>query len=290
MARYLGRDHSLHQLERIAKAVINPGTTPKMGKTTIAVGAAADLHHATADQAMKSINKKDHGAWRYPNNRIVRHEGAVFNGTHYYDERDPDLPRRKIESNFFITLNTNRQFKKAKPQLYAAGMTAMENTLRELAMDETIKQYLAFGPRSAWYADDRYDDVVESVEFTGRAETGELKERLHVHIWLTIKHYSQLQIHMKLMQHQFKAIFNKHIAAVSGSTDNVIKSLPYIQVKLLPTSDWAMVLQQYIQKGMHASDGPGPAATVQRNRPSSPPLMKGAPDGRVRISGEFLRI
>lgn len=270
MARYLGRGFDLKQLERIAKVPYNsPPVSMVKGKATIAVGSAAELLHASADQAMKTIKKHDgvkaDGAWRYPNNQIVRHEQAVINGRHYYDERDQDQPRRKIESNFFITLNTNRQFRKDDAQMYQAGMRAMEQTLAELAKDRTIKRYLKFGPKSAWYAADRYDDVVQSVEFTGRAETGEVYERLHVHIWLTIKHFSQLQIDMKMMQRVFKELYNARIEQ-SGDPRSYswkIGRQPYIQVKLLPTSDWAMVLQQYIQKGMHQQNAGG-TSTVTR--------------------------
>ena len=46
------------------------------------------------------------------------------------------------------------------------------------------------------YRLDRYTDVIESVDWKAAVETGDVLHRLHAHIWLTITHYSQVQINV----------------------------------------------------------------------------------------------
>ena len=66
----------------------------------------------TAGQHRVKKAKTD-GAWRYPNHVIQRatHLAGSVNakGQPYTDPKDTALARRKIESNFFICINTNRQ-------------------------------------------------------------------------------------------------------------------------------------------------------------------------------------
>ena len=53
----------------------------------------------------------------------------------------------------------------------------------------------------------------------------------------------------------FKALYNAHvtpIGTVGGINELKVNRMPYIQVKLLPSSDWAMVIRQYIHKAMVA--------------------------------------
>ena len=89
-------------------------------------------------------------------------------------------------------------------------------------------------------------------EWKAGVEIGENQERLHAHIWLTVHHYSQVQVNMPVMQRMFKQAYNSHIGAENLRVLRCNK-MPYIQVKLLPTSDWAMVMKQYIHKGMQFS-------------------------------------
>ena len=76
----------------------------------------------------------------------------------------------------------------------------------------------------------------------------------HSHIWLTVHHYSQVQVNMPVMQKMFKEAYNSRID-IMNSRQLRCNGMPYIQVKLLPSSDWAMVIKQYIHKGM-AADTP----------------------------------
>ena len=47
-------------------------------------------------------------AWRYNGGQILRAPSITINGTRYEDPKDPGQARRKQESNFFITINSNK--------------------------------------------------------------------------------------------------------------------------------------------------------------------------------------
>lgn len=55
--------------------------------------------------------------------------------------------------------------------------------------------------------------------------------RLHAHIWLTVHHYSQVQINMPVMQMMFH--YNNQCQQL-GIASMMQRGMPYIQVKLLP--------------------------------------------------------
>ena len=192
---------------------------------------------------------KGSGAWRYPNNVIQRAPSTVLNGTPgYTDDKDPGEPRRRHESNFFITLNTNRYVgERMEGALSQLGKDACVQALDALSRDDALCSYIKFGPKSAHYRNDKFADVITKIEWKAAVEVGETLQRLHCHIWLTLHHYSQVQVNMPVMQQMFKQLYN---AGVGQRESLRVRKNPYIQVKLLPSSDWAMVMKQYIHKGM----------------------------------------
>ena len=219
----------------------------------VTVGDAA-LGKPTGDVTV-SVKKKQ--AWRYPGGIIQRHDSCMINGRRYEDHIDRGEPRRKQESNFFITINTNRRGEStaAAPNLEQEGRVAMERALKDLATDTMICKYLKFGPKHPEvYGNDRYQDVIQSVEWTANVEMGDELKRLHCHIWMTVHHYSQVQINMRMMQQLFKLKYHEHLGAPFNPKLQ-INGMPYIQVKLLPTANWAEVMKQYIHKGMASSNG-----------------------------------
>ena len=231
----------------------------KREPTVITVGSAATAQ-ALGDKR-KSITKD--GAWRYPGGIIQRHSDTIINGRGpYTDHKDPGEPRRKQESNFFITLNTNRSCA-AGGEMAEIGKEAMRRTLNSMAKDEVLCSYLKFGPKHPeHYGKDRFEDVVQKVEWNAAVELGENLSRLHCHIWLTVHHYSQVQINMPMMQHVFKQTYNMNLVSYhsDGRTNRFTEQLrcrgmPYIQVKLLPESNWAEVMKQYIHKAMKQHTG-----------------------------------
>lgn len=197
----------------------------------------------------KSI--KQSGAWRYPNGIIQRAPSKELgsNGIEYTDDRDRGENRRKHESNFFITLNTNRYVGELLDGRAAQhAKDAMKQALDELSQEDKMCKYIKFGPKSDHYRDDIFQDVVFKAEWQGAVEVGENLERLHCHIWLTLHHYSQLQVNMPVMQKMFKEAYNSRITMFHKELR--ANKRPYISVKLLPSSDWAMVMKQYIHKAM----------------------------------------
>tara|TARA_Y100001972_G_C7635619_1_gene319111 strand:+ start:832 stop:1542 length:711 start_codon:yes stop_codon:yes gene_type:complete len=216
-----------------------------------------NMKKPTGDQSIKKS-----GAWRYPNGVIQRAPSTTLNGKQYTDDKDPGEARRKHESNFFITLNTNRSLRDVDSSLDWIGKTACKKALEFLSRDDSIATYLKFGPKSEHYRKDCYDDVITKVEWQAAVEVGDELKRLHAHIWLTVHHYSQVQINMPVMQRMFKEAYNAALKEEAGAytlktgrpTDAFDKLKQnrntYIQVKLLPSSDWAMVMKQYIHKAM----------------------------------------
>ena len=154
------------------------------------------------------------------------------------------LPRRKNESNFFITINPNKKY---PASIAGQAEDRFSAALNHLATREVLVRCLKYGPKDAWFKDDLAIDVIKDVQFTSAVETGETLGRMHTHIWLTIEHYSQIQINIPMMQYEFKTAFNK---GLDFGDALVLAELPYLQVKLLPQSDWTSVMRQYIKKGM----------------------------------------
>ena len=163
----------------------------------------------------------------------------------YTDPKDTDKPRRKHESNFFITINTNKSPK--TPLVAEEGVKRLEDTLQQLSDEKNIALYLKFGPKDAAYEEDKYSDVIHSLDWKAAVETGDVQKRLHAHIWLTISHYSQIQINVQMLMHLSRQIFNTGLQL--GSPLRIV-DMPYIHVKLLPQGDWTTVMRQYIHKGM----------------------------------------
>lgn len=206
-------------------------------------------------------------AWKYPGFNIVRASTVWLNDRYYSDPKEADsnpgqqgelrdsgmapddsgTPRRKQESNFLITINPNKKFTGTQEP---AAERAFRVALGGLSTNTSLVRCLKFGPKDAHYAKDRAADVIlPGVQWTANVETGENLGRMHSHIWLTIEHYSQIQINVPMMQHEFVRQFN---ASVVGGQGTVLTGVPYIDVKLLPQSDWTTVMRQYIKKGMTA--------------------------------------
>ena len=198
-----------------------------------------------ADADFKTAGVKKAQNWKYPGGVIQRHPDLYINGTKYLDPKETEeLPRRKQESNFFITINTNRS-PRHYPSKSNKAYTAMEETLRYMADEAQICACLKFGPKDPTYVNDLYTDVIDRVEWKASVETGDKLERLHAHIWLTIIHYSQIQINTPMTQAIFRREYNSRAPA-----ELQVNGMPYVCVKLLPQSDFTTIMKQYMLKGM----------------------------------------
>jgi hypothetical protein len=197
----------------------------------------------------------------------------MINGTNYVDHKDPTQARRKQESNFFLTINSNKPFDPSDNRIEAGALgiavDGMEHMLKVLAKDAVLATYLKFGPKNEEYAKDKYADVIHSVNWNAAVERGDKLHRVHAHVWLTITHYSQVQINVQMLMYLARAAYNDYVSksglvyAIKDSITLQMQDMPYVHVKLLPQSDWTSVMRNYIHKGMAAAAGtsaraPGP--------------------------------
>ena len=225
-------------------------------------------------KAKHSASAKNSQSWRYAGGNIQRADSIRINGTDYPDPKDKSLPRRKQESNFFITINSNKAIapddKRVNPGSLERAYSAMEAMLESLSQEKVLATYLKFGPKNREYLEDKYVDVIHSVSWNSAVERGEEVHRVHAHIWLTITHFSQIQINVQMLMHLAKHYYNRHLngeVLLRGGMTLNMKDNPYVHVKLLPQSDWTTVMRQYIHKGMSAtsSNSSVPMPSVDTN-------------------------
>lgn len=201
------------------------------------------------------VSAKTNQAWKYPKGIVQRHSSKIINGRHYVDPKDSSLPRRKHESNFLITINTN---KGPQPgQHHDDVVRSMEQVLMLLAKDEYLAQYLKFGPKDVDYREDRFIDVIEGCQFKGAVEVGDIMHRIHAHIMLTVYHYSQVQIEPQLLANLARQLFNANLPVGNPYR---ITARPHVHVRLLPQANWVEIIKGYVHKGMNSADGAGPVA------------------------------
>ena len=226
--------------------------------------------HVTMKPAPGGKKVKSHQAWKYPGGNIVRAPSCVLNGRFYSDHKDIEAgdvadkqgnppestlelanytPRRKQESNFFITINPNRGFQDAEDR----ARKQFHKALQYLSQDMTFVSYLLFGPKNFdHYHNDKAMDVIEpNIDWKATVEVGEQRHRMHAHIICYVTHYSQIQINPKLLQYHFNQGFND---GLRGDDPLRQTTPPYVQVKMLPQSDWTTIMKQYIRKGMDKSE------------------------------------
>lgn len=177
----------------------------------------------------------------------------MINGREYVDPKESSLPRRKHESNFLITINTNKG--PAPGEHHDGVVRSMEEVLKLLAKDEYLARYIKFGPKDDAYRDDRFIDVIEGCQFRGAVEVGDIMHRIHAHIMLTVHHYSQVQIDPQLLAHLSRELYNANLPL---GNPNRITARPHVHVRLLPQANWVDVIKGYVHKGMESADGAGP--------------------------------
>ena len=199
------------------------------------------------------INAKDSGTWKYQGGVVDRVPNIVINGTEYTDHKrknepeGPPLPRRKQESSFLLTLNSN--FAPTEPPHRAAVMYALDAMSHRLAREEVMATYFKFGPVTPHYKHDLWKDVVTGIKSKWGAEVGPKLGRCHVHALLTVEHCSQIQVDPHMLQAVAKDAYN---AAYSGPAEYQMsgKKNFYVHAKLLPQTQFGDVIKRYLHKGI----------------------------------------
>ena len=163
---------------------------------------------------------------------------------HHVDQAGQPLGRRKQQSNFFMTLNTNkRKFDEVR------DIDAMSHAINQV-FKKGVFEILKFGPaHPATYAADgnMANEVIEKVEVKAGIERGPVTGALHAHLYLTITHWSQLQIDVPRLQFLFKEAYNEK--AVTKMTD---KGKLAVKVELQPQTDWSQIIAHYLSKQVGA--------------------------------------
>ena len=195
-------------------------------------------------RGLQAITPKTGQAWKYKGGSVARAPSVNLGSGTYTDGKHPGerLPRRYQESNFFITINTN---KAPEGEVDTARAVAhCERMLNHLS--SAVGRYTRFGPRDPHYAKDRFADVIADVEWTSNVEIGDQQRRVHAHIWVTVKHYSQIQIDIPKFTEEARVSYNAGLPL--GSPLRVTN--PYVNVKLMPQSDFTNIIRSYMVKGM----------------------------------------
>ncbi len=211
--------------------------TPSASKATLQV--AIGTH--TADGIKAAASDKATGEWKARVNGGRRTTfGAHTLYDHHVDQTGNPLGRRKQQSNFFMTLNTNkRKFDEVR------DINAMQFALDKV-FKTNVYEILKFGPAhpNTYAGDGDFpEDVVEKVEVKAGIERGPVTGALHAHLYLTITHWSQLQIDVPRMQFLFKEAYNSK--AVTKMTD---KGRLAVKVELQPQTDWGQIISHYLSK------------------------------------------
>ena len=198
-------------------------------------------------------------AWKYPGYNIERASSVVINGNYYTDPKEEHnggpaaqglpapsqadgTPRRKQESNFFITINPNRKFDSDLAEV------RFKDALKHLQSNEVLARCLIFGPKDSHFVQDRAADVlIPGVDWSASIEEGEKLGRMHTHIIVGIRHFSQIQFSSRMLMHEFRTAFNRGCQRGDGV---FMTANPYVQIKLLPQSQWSTIMKQYLRKGM----------------------------------------
>jgi hypothetical protein len=214
---------------------------------------------ATADVNLRAgKSAKSDQAWKYPGYNIQRAPNLTLGDNEYWDPKElpAAMPRRLQESNFKITINTNRKF---EGNLEGLAIRAMTKAWADICDDpDLFASILKFGPAQedtglpsqALFANDNAADVIKTKRCVGAAEVGDYMSRVHLHGHLNIEHYSQLQINIPMLQYNFRELYNEY---AQGNADLMMNGLPYIWVGRSWQRNWLDIYSQYLMKNMTAS-------------------------------------
>lgn len=204
----------------------------------------------TAEGLRAAAQNKRTGEWKVSATGGRRTDFAHGSGSatlfdHHRGPGGERLGRRKQESNFFITVNTNKRTFTSQDR--AAVQAAVTRCFGERAYD-----ILEFGPVHADYKIDKNHPqaVVEDIKTRATVEIGPQTLALHAHVWFRVTHWSQLRVDRRALQVMFKNAYNEHAATPISP-----KHLPAVQIQLLPQSDLGQIMAHYLSKQVGAVPG-----------------------------------
>jgi hypothetical protein len=108
------------------------------------------------------------------------------------------------------------------------------------------------------YVYDTYQTHIESIDVDAGVEIGPTLHHPHFHLLLTINHWSYVQVDTMrmrcILEQMFKGVHWKHgeefmLLDQSGLPFYTDNEVPYVDIRLYPTDNWADVISGYIRKG-----------------------------------------
>lgn len=192
---------------------------------------------------------KKRQAWKYKGGIIQRADTLwLIPGVKHRDPKEPfgvDLPRRLEESNFFVTINTNKSPTAHGIPGDVAG-NAAANSMDLLAAN--MNRFIEFGQGRRGdpeFQNDIFEAVVKDVEWTPSVEMGPELQRLHTHTVVRLVHYTQLRINIRALQETFRMAWNdqwheEHPMRLTG--------MPHVDVRLRQQRNAEEITLQYAAK------------------------------------------
>jgi hypothetical protein len=206
--------------------------------TTVAIGVGTH----TAEGLKQAAYDKRTGEWKSRlwggRKEIVTDDGTTLYD-HHLDKDGKRMGRRKQESNWFLTVNTNKR------KFEYQDASAVHDAL-DVVFKKRLYQVLTFGPKQpdTYSRDAQWPDaVIEHVGVSGGVERGPITGALHAHMHLRVVHWSQLWINVPALQVAFKQEYNMRASAKIKDT-----AMPSVKVELLQQSDFSQILAMYLAK------------------------------------------
>lgn len=232
-----------------------PGSSGSSGATSARPAASPDAFYGHPGAFASNNNKADQ-AWMFPLFKVQRAPSLFINGTKYVDPKalPEELPRRRRESKFFLTINPNKvvpnDLTETANAAFEAGILCVEQSLASEC------RCFQFGPKHPeHFANDKYEDVIiGKPEFKWRSEVGPNNGRLHAHAIVTVHHYSQIHLYRSKIGELFKGAYHAVVARDAGNgglrvrTKLMIMGNPYVSIELMPQSNHEMIMMQYMFK------------------------------------------
>ena len=239
------------------RAAAGTSSPDRQGKQKAARSAAdpSPMDTPTTANAPRRSNKEEQ-AFLYPNNQIERAQDVYINGTKYTDPKEPEeKPRRKRESNFFLTINANKvdQLRTVADPAWERGMRCVEDGLLNGAC-------ITFGPKdNKHFASDLAKDVIiDKPVFHFATEVGPKNGRLHAHAIIKMKHYSNLHLNRSGIEKVFKKAYNDSLDKAARTGNYLyeakirrylkIEGKPYVDFRLINSTNYNKIMHRYIYK------------------------------------------
>ena len=244
------------KVKAVSRLVSRPGTRTDGASDMVARSKPVVTTASTSASVRTDVKKNQ--AWKYAGGNIERghHLPGRYRDHH---EGQTGMPRRKQESNFMVTINTN---KAPSPERAEEAERRLCFVMSNLSDPKFMPAYFIFGPKHPEvYGNDRFEDVIANVNFKSDVETGPNAGRLHAHFLITVQHYSQIQMNVHMLAAETRRLFNGQargtlrglpfsLAPLPLKDELYISKKPYVHVKLMAQDGFAEIIKNYIHKGM----------------------------------------